>query len=235
MSLKWKGAWDTLEDFERSLDREGKKVYYTYKDLIIDLFAQLDKKGHLIRRFKKSDISRLMKINEMSDSAFLLNRNAKHFFLDLGEIKKNVLMCLLKKFNFVADKNSVAYQVLVILCHMYQVYTEDIKKYMILSIDFKKLGIKDPGKKWFGGLLNELKKAGYWNDFLQYLNDYNYIRNAVTHYSYYIKGNRLVFCDGPLGQEKEMYISQFIELTVDLNILSNAFVIIFKDKFIKIV
>ena len=235
MPLKWKGSWDTLDDFEQSLDGKSRSIYIAYKDLIIDLFTKLDKDGLLIRNFRKADIERLIKINEISDSAFLLNKNVRHFFLNLGNLKKNILMYLLKKFNFKTDKNSLAYQNLVILCHMYQVYTEDIKKYMIISINFNKIGINDPGKCWFGGLLNGLKRASYWNDFLQYLDNYNYIRNAVAHYSYYINGNELVFCEGPLGAEHKMSISEFINLTVDLNILANAFMLIFKDEFITVV
>lgn len=128
----------------------------------------------------------------------------------------------------------MAYQTVSLLCYTYQVYTEDIKKYMLLSINFRKLKVKKPRKKALGDLLYALNKKVRRNTFIKYLRDHNYIRNATAHYMYYLDGNELVFFRGFLGKEERMEISKFINLTVDLNTLSNAFILIYLDKFAKI-
>lgn len=195
----------------------------------------LDKNGLLNKTFKKSDLMRFIKIGEMSDASFLLNINIKHFFQDLNKEEQDNLLEQLLKLNFIANRNEFTYQSVSLLCQVYQSYTEDIKKYMVISIKFDKLDVNEPDKKPLGRLLRALKDKGFYTSFLKYIEDNNFIRNSIAHYSYYLsEEGKLVFCEGLLGKEEEKSISEFIEMTVDLNVLSNAFILIFLDKFIKV-
>ena len=235
MVLVWKGNLNNLSDFEKNLDEKSKEFYSKYKDSIIDFFNRLDKDGVLNTKFKQQDVDRFVKISEMSDAAFLLNKNVKHFFIKLDAGEKDDLLKKMIKYGIEADKNSVTYQAISILCNAYQTYTEDIKKYLILSVNFDKLGLTDADKKPMGWLISCLEGKGYLTDFLQYIKDNNFIRNAIAHYSFYLSDNgKLIFCDGLLGDEEEKSISDFIHMTVDLNTLSNSFVLIFLTKFIRI-
>jgi len=241
MTLRWRGSINSLDDLEKQIEGRDSKIYQQFKQPIEDFFSALDKNAHLNYTFDEAEITKLKKLLETSDASFLLYVNAKRFFQKLEKQQKEDLIGKLQEYELIADKNSLAYQLISIFCHTYQVYIEDIKKIMILSIKFDELGlskprVRDPYKASLGALLGDLNELAEYreNDFIKHLTENNFLRNAIAHYTYFINNDsKLTFMRKMFGEEESLSVGDFVRQTDDLHILSLIFFLTFLNKFVK--
>lgn len=216
-----------IENFKELLEPGEKAFLEEYEPSLNELLDNLNHDGLLNTNFTPQMVRRLQQFIKTSNAANHLFNNANKIFAG-GNIEEfDVNKRKLEELGLKVD--TIGHQYISVMCHIYQVSSERLKLHLVTLIDFPSLGLSDADKKPLGPLITKLKAQYPQNMFVQYLN--TEIRNSVTHYSYFFENNVLNLCDGYFDQNpNQMQISDFMVESKRLNILTEAFFIIFLDK-----
>lgn len=206
----------------------GEKIFLEeYEPAINELLDNLNQDGLLKTYFTPTRIARLQKLMTTSNAAAHLFNNANKIFAHDDEEKINSNMRKLEELGLGLEVDVEQY--ITILCHMYQVTSERLKLHLVTLINFPSLGLSDADKRPLGPLIQELKSKYPQNKFIRYLD--TKIRNAVTHYTYFFEEGVINLCNRYFDSSpNSMKISDFMIESKRLNILTEAFFIIFLDK-----
>lgn len=216
-----------IDKFKSYLSNDEKFFLEGLEPSIFNFFDEAVDKNIVNIIFTPYQINRLIKLIDSSNSAKKLYNNLIGVIDGDQELIKHKINALEE-----LDINLDGKQIGTIVCHNYQVISERLKLYLVTFLDFDVLNVKDAHKKPLGRILNQLQDEFPKNKFIQSLN--TNIRNSVTHYTYFFedKYNKIHFCNGVFDYSPNiMKLSEFRKNSNELNILTEAFFIIYKDKF----
>lgn len=123
--------------------------------------------------------------------------------------------------------------------HQYQIFSEKLKLCFVYFIQVDKMEIGNKKKKdknkmgknpFLGTMIKIFKKKFPQNKFILELS--NQTRNSVAHYSYYIEGSSICFCDSYFDNNPRcVEYNNFEKELKKLNIIVELFVATFIDDF----
>lgn len=216
-----------IDEFKEHLGSTEKDILEYYEPEIQKLFDLLENENLLNLSFTNEQISRLKKFIRTSNAAIQLYENFNRIFT-LNRKETDEKIAKLQNLGFKVE--TLADQYGSTLCHSYQVMAERLKLHLVTLINFDLLGLQNAHKSTLGKIVVTLKTKYPENKFVSYL-DTN-IRNAVTHYSYFFQGDTLTFCQGYFDPKpSKMTIADFMKEAIILNRLTEAFFIIFSDRY----
>jgi len=216
-----------IEQYKTHLAEGEKSFLGEYLPSIEQFLEELDAKDALIGNHSEVRVERIMKFIYSSNAPLTLKNNLfKIFNSDKNRPEENIKK--LQDLGFKTD--NIAEQFGSIMCHGYQVVVERLKLYFVSIIDFTILGLNNADEHSFGPILGVLQGKFSNNKFVNFLN--TKIRNPVTHYTYYFDKGELFLCDGYFDESpKKMTLADFMIETKNWNILSDAFFLLFLDKY----
>ena len=188
-----------LNQFRTKLTPEEQKFLAEYETAIEELFDKLDAIGVLNKSFDEPKVERAMKVMQSSNVPADIFKN----FIRLEDLPKREKDQILSDLDAKGFKvKNIPDQFVAVMCHMHQVMAERLKFHMVALIDFSKLNLKDADKTSLGPIINTLRGKFSNNKFINFLS--TKIRNAVVHYSYYIKNGKLYLCNGYFDQNPSL-------------------------------
>lgn len=218
-----------VEDYKNKLGAKSGEAKFIdeYIEEIKSLFSELDSRGALIKTHTGDKVKRIQKfVTSSNASGTLLNNGYKLFDIDKEKTKNNIGK--LKDSGYKVD--NIADQFASIMCHSIQVSTERLKLHFVTLIDFSKLSLEDADKKPLGACLHCLKRDFGSNRFVQSLD--TKIRNAVTHYTYFIQNAKVVLCDGYFDPTPtEMTLAEFMIESKKASVLTEIFFLCYLDQY----
>lgn len=214
------------DEFKGTLSAGEKRFIEDYEIPINDFFEDLNNRHLLKTNITPDELKNIQRFVTTSNASLkLFNSFNKIFLVDSStELESN-----LNKLNEAGLELELD-QYGSVLCHTYQVISEQLKLNMVNFVLFDSFGLNNAGKKPLGLIIQKLKDNCPQNKFIDYLN--TEIRNAVTHYSYYFENGKLYLCNGFLDNNpKEMELHEFMTETKNMNLITTSFVHIFLDKY----
>ncbi|HEC87956.1 MAG TPA: hypothetical protein ENI52_01415 [Thermoplasmata archaeon] len=227
--------YKTYDDFKASLGGNILHFLEKYEGSIRDFIRRIvyDK---LINSYTKDQVERMVKYKFMIYGAILLSENAGNLSIALEKDTEGKILSQIKEWGL--DTDEVGHQLASAIFNAYVASTEDIRKHLMLFVDFEiiqeklnKLQGRDIRKLTFSEVIGCLHDIYPDNDFIRYLYDTHIVlRNLMAHYNYTWESKELCLYEGVFDEEpKRKYrLEEFLQEVLNLYTLSTALFYIYK-------
>ncbi|RLF46507.1 MAG: hypothetical protein DRN17_00265 [Thermoplasmata archaeon] len=224
----------TYDEFKKQLGGEVLSCLERYEDSIEDFIKNIVEDG-IQNIYSNENLKRIERFRFMTYGAILLSENTQDFSMIYVHNEKEI-SSQLKEWGMNIDE--IGHQFGSAVFNAYVAATEDIRKHLMLFVDFESVQSKgmlsrsqDIGKLTFSTAINCLRKIYPDNEFLTYLQDIHVpLRNLVAHYNYTWENKKLCLYEGVFDEEPQSQyeLKEFLQLALNLYALSAALFLIYE-------